>query len=248
MTKVVEFLCRSGLPEDKKDDITFNQNGSVTVRNLDDGTSRSLIEVIHGKQNFGKKLFCNGIVPLTPKKDNQAAQHQQASASATPPASPVRAQPTSPAKSPTGSAAGSVKPVTSEIFVPNLVLTEKAHPDNSQVTVRQSTSSDTRTPPSDSIADLTKTKLLVNEVKDCLSDFGSCISETSGDDETGDSDSDDNKAITGDKVADHNTMNEKKRLKKLKRKLRVTPGKEQFLKKANMAVSPQYQSGENWNL
>ena len=80
--------------------------------------------------------------------------------------------------------------------------------------MRQSTSSDIRTPPSDSIADLTKTKFFVNEVKDCLSDFGSCISETSGDDETGDSDSDDNKAITGDKVADHNTMNEKKRLKK----------------------------------
>ena len=33
-------------------------------------------------------------------------------------------------------------------------------------------------------------------------------------------------------------MNQKKRLRKSKRKLKITPGKEQFLKKPNIATSP----------
>ena len=69
--EVAEFLCRNWLPEESKDDIIFKQNGSVTVTNLDDKTSKQLIEAIHVKQNFGRKLYCNGFVPFTPKKLNQ---------------------------------------------------------------------------------------------------------------------------------------------------------------------------------
>ena len=70
--EVVEFLCRTGLPEDKKDDIIFKSHGTVTIRNLDNATSKMLIEAIHGKVNFGKKLYCNGIIPLTPEKEDPA--------------------------------------------------------------------------------------------------------------------------------------------------------------------------------
>ena len=34
--EVIEFLCRWGLSEEKKDDITFKANGTVTVKNLND--------------------------------------------------------------------------------------------------------------------------------------------------------------------------------------------------------------------
>ena len=55
--EVIEFLCRNGLPEKNRDDIIFKQNGSVTVTNLDDETSKKLIQAVHGKQNIGRKLY-----------------------------------------------------------------------------------------------------------------------------------------------------------------------------------------------
>ena len=61
-------MCRNGLPEEQKDDIVIKTNGSVTIRNLDNTVSRTLIEAIHGKVNFGKKLYCNGFISLSPQK------------------------------------------------------------------------------------------------------------------------------------------------------------------------------------
>ena len=72
---------------------------------------------------------------------------------------------------------------------------------------------------------------MLNEVKDLtdrLSDFGSCtseLSESSGSSTGGDESGEENLENGGFK-----TMNEKKRIKKLK----ITPGKEQFLKKPNL--------------
>ena len=70
--EIIEFLCRSGLSEDKKDNITFKTNGAIVVKNLTDDESKSLIDAIHGKKFFGRKLFCNGIVPLTPEKPEES--------------------------------------------------------------------------------------------------------------------------------------------------------------------------------
>ena len=65
---IMEFLCASGLPAENKDDIVIKTNGVVSIRNLDNTTSKILIEAIHGKVSLGRKLFCNGIIPLTPEK------------------------------------------------------------------------------------------------------------------------------------------------------------------------------------
>ena len=55
----------------------FNQNGSVTVKNLENQICQALIAAIHGKENFGKKLFCNGIIPFSPNKDTVEASGEQ---------------------------------------------------------------------------------------------------------------------------------------------------------------------------
>ena len=80
--EIVEFFCRWGLSEDRKEDIIINTNGKVTVNNLDDKESRSLIEALHSKTFFGRRFFCNGMVPLTPEKSEQeTAQPAQATTS-----------------------------------------------------------------------------------------------------------------------------------------------------------------------
>jgi hypothetical protein len=61
--EVLEFLCRNGLPESNKDEIVYKPNGTVTVKKLDDQTSKLMIEAIHDKENFGRKLFWNGFIP-----------------------------------------------------------------------------------------------------------------------------------------------------------------------------------------
>ena len=46
----------------------INNNGSATIKSLENSECLALIEAIHGKTNFDKKLFCNGVIPLTPEK------------------------------------------------------------------------------------------------------------------------------------------------------------------------------------
>ena len=67
----------------------------------------------------------------------------------------------------------------------------------------------------------------LKDITDKLSDFGSCMSELS--DTSGDGSGEESVEVEGFK-----TMNEKKRNKKKKRKLKLTPGKEEFQKKPNL--------------
>ena len=46
---IIEFLCRNGLPEDKTDAVTIKPNGTVIIKNLDNDTSKMLMDAIHGK-------------------------------------------------------------------------------------------------------------------------------------------------------------------------------------------------------
>ena len=105
-----------------------------------------------------------------------------------------------------------------------------------------------RTPPKGSLAadlltltprpDVSRKKALVSEMKDCFSDFGSCV-EMSDDDDRGNPDDLHNSSDENNSDGNgYQTMNEKKRMKRNKRKLKVTPGKEQFLKKPNLVFSP----------
>ena len=65
---IVEFLCNNGLAEADKEQVTFKPSGVVIINCLDMNAIKKLIETVHGKIWFGKKLYCNGLVPLTPKK------------------------------------------------------------------------------------------------------------------------------------------------------------------------------------
>ena len=86
---IIEFLCRHGVPEERKENIRIKNNGSVTIDNLDNATSVGLIDAIHGKVNFGRKLFCNGFIPLTPDK----RKHDSALAHSGSPILAVQVQP-----------------------------------------------------------------------------------------------------------------------------------------------------------
>ena len=98
--EVMELLCQSGLPEEKKDDTIISHNGIVSIKNLDNKTCKDLIDAVHGKVNFGKKLFCNGLIPLTPEKPDTLADPSAAAAATGPPGDPVPSSEANPPKSP----------------------------------------------------------------------------------------------------------------------------------------------------
>ena len=66
--QIMEFLCRCSLPEEKKGAVLIKENGKVTIKNLSNDESDLLIDAINGKIHFDRKLYCNGIIPLTPEK------------------------------------------------------------------------------------------------------------------------------------------------------------------------------------
>ena len=72
----------------------------------------------------------------------------------------------------------------------------------------------------------------MKDMTEKLSDFGSCMSDMSySSDSTGDGSGEESGEAEG-----YMTMNERKRNKIRKRKLRLTPGKEEFLKKPNLTI------------
>ena len=73
---IIEFLIGSGLSQSHKENIAFKNNGSVIVSNLTSTECEKLIKSIHAKIFLGKRLFCNGIVPLTPDKPAEQVQPQ----------------------------------------------------------------------------------------------------------------------------------------------------------------------------
>ena len=66
--EIMEFLVKAGLPAENKESVTIKSNGYVTISNLENHVCRILIENIHNKNHFDRRLFCNGIIPLTPEK------------------------------------------------------------------------------------------------------------------------------------------------------------------------------------
>ena len=101
-----------------------------------------------------------------------------------------------------------------------------------------------RTPPEGSLAaeilgsqsprpDLLKTKAMIQELADQLSDFGSCIESDVASCSSGGEDSLEENPEKGG----YQSMNERKRNRRRKRKLKLTPGKEEFLKRPNLVGS-----------
>ena len=70
---IIEFLVNSGLPEHKRNKVSFTSNGGVMIRDLENEECQHLINFIHGKKHFNQKMFCNGFIPLTPEKPTEQA-------------------------------------------------------------------------------------------------------------------------------------------------------------------------------
>ena len=66
---IFDLLVESGLPEGKKEAVSISKNGRVIIRDLLNSECLKLINNIHGRIYCSKKLYCNGIVPLTPEKE-----------------------------------------------------------------------------------------------------------------------------------------------------------------------------------
>ena len=66
---IFDLLVESGLPEGKKEAVSISKNGTVIIRDLLNSECLKLINNIHGRIYCSKKLYCNGIVPLTPEKE-----------------------------------------------------------------------------------------------------------------------------------------------------------------------------------
>ena len=261
--KIIEFLVNCGLPESQKDKISITNKGTATIKDLENGVCLALIEAIHAKKNFDKKLFCNGIVPLTPEKPAVQLEETPQAGKPLPPANPKSPgssdnplESSNLNKSPefNGTQAQQFeKPLPPSDSEFSASKTSKfleifnSYSSRTDLVRRNSLSLFDRSPPPKSLAaeilgtqssslTLKTSKSILSsiaDIQDSLSDFNSCVDSTSelssSSDEAEDNPEKDN----------FKTANQKKREKKLKRKLALTPGKEQFLKKQNTQHSPQ---------
>ena len=237
---VMEFLCRSGLPEDKKDTAVFKSNGVVTINDLDNNTSKVLIEAIHGNFEFGRRLYCNGVIPLTPQKQ---AQPDGTLASSDPATSPTRPAATSsqvdansedtPAPIELTTSPTVAPPSSSQVPAITLPPNPKA-PAFIAALEKFDQRIHSEEPSNNTVVRRHSFSTLLGDPKDPaehLSDFGSCMSSSS------DASSDDLSGEENIHSEGFKTMNEKKRIEKNKRKFKLTPGKENFLKKPNLVGS-----------
>ena len=243
--EIIEFLCKNGIPEKNKDDIKIKSNGIVIIKNLDNATCKVLIDAVHGKINLGRKLYCNGIIPLTPEKNEPVPTVQVSSDQSTTPSAPLPTPPGRPTEIGTGPPSVPAKPSADLYRVhfqparPGL-FDIPVHTSTTDLVRRHSMSLLDRTPPGGSLADellstqvsrpgFLKAKSMLADLKDMndrLSEFGSCkstSSESGGDEHV-------------DEKLGYKSANEKKRIKKKKRKLKLTPGKEDFFKKPNLVL------------
>ena len=232
---IVELIVSSGLPEENKEDILIKPNGTVTIKKLTSEVSKCLIRNLHNKKFMGRKLFCNGIVPLTPKKDEQTKDSSI-------PDAPVAIVPSISAHADT-----IVNPNAAEFPLVDIgasrdieQLIDDHHMHLSDVNLLRRYSLSMRSPPNGSIAseilqppayppNLAKAQSLLSEVRemtDRLSDFGSCRSSPSSSESENECSDREAKDQEGFK-----NMNDRKRGWKQKRKLSLTPSKDSLLKK-----------------
>ena len=186
---IIEYFINAGLPEDLKDSVEIRANGKVTIKNLENAVCLELISNIHNKIEFGKKLFCNGFIALTPEKENDPDNDKTDKSDDTPSLdvnSTSQDQPTP------------VSTSGASMVVPKVLSPIASSPDF------KGSHSDLFTPLSDvslirrhsigippgSIASEilnTKKSLLtdIRDLQDQLSDFGSCVSTSDSSGEEG---------------------------------------------------------------
>ena len=70
--EIIEFLVRNGLPESKKENVSISGNGTALIKDIENSDCLLLIGAIHQKIHFTRQMYCNGIIPLSPLKNNIA--------------------------------------------------------------------------------------------------------------------------------------------------------------------------------
>ena len=66
--ELLEYLINEGVPEGLKEHIDIRNNGTVYIRQIENSLCITLVNKFHGKMFNTRKLFCNGIVTITPEK------------------------------------------------------------------------------------------------------------------------------------------------------------------------------------
>ena len=195
-----------------------------------------------------RKLFCNGIVPLSPRKAEDAAPPKIPPSSAETLTAPSSSNASleqlvsgSTKEAPGSSNFQDFASASSSSILGDIVST-------CQLVRRHSMSIIDRSPPTNSLAaellassNLTRIsrKNIMSDIADIqgsLSEFNSCIESSEESSSTSENEVDKN--LKNENIVKHVTMNDKKRQKKRKRKSASTPGKEDFLKKQNIQSSP----------
>ena len=120
--EIMEFLILAGLPESLKDNAVIKPNGTVIVNKLETSVCQLLIDNIHAKQNFGRKLYCNGVIPFTPQKvDTEPLPETNAASSS------------SSAVSPSSSVVSPSTPTTSSVSNPLVIVSQVNNRTSAQV-------------------------------------------------------------------------------------------------------------------
>ena len=75
---IMEFLIKSGLPTDVKEKVYIKPYGTDNIDNIDNMLCQQLINKLHQVKFCDRKIFCRGIISLTPQRNVQAASDQEA--------------------------------------------------------------------------------------------------------------------------------------------------------------------------
>ena len=239
-SEILEIMLASGLPIQSIDNVSFKRNGTIIIRGLSTDTCEMMINKLHGQIFMEKKVFCNGLVALTPAKDvtvlesstsdTNTTKQTEAIVSGEGPDVPLPVIQSSPCSSTENGASSDIEQFLDE---------QNQEKNNLEFVRRHSLS--LRSPHKGSLAEeilleneskrssLDKAQNLLSEVKQLkakLSEYESCVST--------DDDYEEEKSDTGG----FKSMNERKRVWKNKRKKSSSPPKKTFLKKQNTKLSP----------
>ena len=70
-SEIFNFLSESGLPIDKQECVEIKENGSITIKNIENSVCLNLVKNVHQSKFKDKNLLCNGFIPLTPVKSSE---------------------------------------------------------------------------------------------------------------------------------------------------------------------------------
>ena len=248
-SQMLETLLASGLPIHSIDDVSFKSNGTIIIKELTTDICKQMIDNLHGQIFMGKKVFCNGLVALTPNKNVTPVVENSSSSTCTSdqmktflpecPEVPLRVIQSSPCSSTENGSSSDI-----EQF-----LNEQDQEKNDEEFIRRHSLS-MRSPHKGSLgaeildinkkrSSLDKANDLLSEVKKLsarLSEYESCAS-TDDDCEKEEADNDDCEKEEADNEG-FKSMNERKRAWRNKRKNSRSPTKDTFIKKQNTKLSP----------